>query len=542
MRNPIPANESSTDIIMLDEETVDDKENNEITVSTGRSTRSSLKRLSSPSLEHMSLDDSTRASDTPGATRSHMSAKRRKVKIATPKTEPKPRAARQRLHLPICECLQSRVIGFQVGVFKTLAGYSKMRERMMLLVKGLVQTRLKIKETTQILTNSDNLHLQPTQTVSLICPELHSTENNKEEKNRNEFYSELTNCLNLLKKLQKSLGQSEKEEIDQFLHDKPLKKQLYDCIDLLAHLFGFFGHILYRIDALRLKMDILSFEKAKLPSSPIPATKSIVSVDVSNYSQTIINLAKAYLSANMCDAFEQLNEEIIGEKIKTDDRKLAGAEKLLLKIETNKFIGSKPETLVAYQLVLMHYFILKRRFGEAILVMKEKVFKSSITTGKQTAYYYETRCYLKYLQFIMLMVNLEKHEAEMSKLIEEEIPLSLLEEAYVAAFSVARHYVVNAIEPHRTFSNSIIQSNKLSATVASAAAASATDVTTTANPVLPIAASSNSLASMTTPCKPNAIAEQTSSKSASEPAKPANASNDDSVFFGNENKQFFKNL
>jgi hypothetical protein len=554
-RHSSTSNGSPNDVVMLDDETVDDKENSEMTVSTtSRLTRSTLKRLSSPSLEQMSLDDSgKKASDTPGgATRSCL-AKRRKVRVVTPRLEQKLRPARQRLHLPLCECLQSRVIGFQVGVFKAMADYSKTRERMMNLVKGLVQTRLKVKESTQILTNTDNLHLQPTQTGSLICPELCSESNGEEEKKRELFCNDLTSCLVSLRKLQKSLGLLDKEELDQFLHDKPLKKQFYDCIDLLGQLFGFFGLIVMRVDTLRLKLDILNFEKAKLPFSPNPTNKAIVPIDTANYSLTIVYLAKAYLNANMCDAFEQLNEEILGEKMRgssgADDRKMASMEKMLHKIEVNRFIAAKPDTLVAYQLVFMHYLILKRRFVEAIYIMREKIFTSSITTGKQTAYYYETRYYLKYLQFMMLMANVEKHEAELNKLVEDEIPLSLLDESYVAVFSVARYYVINAIEPHRTFSSSIIQSNKIAAAAAAAATAVTSTATTIANTVLPVAGSFNSLAKITTPCKSHGggvaanaavssnIAESASlvvaeSVASSSSSSLANVPNDECVLFG----------
>lgn len=83
--------------------------------------------------------------------------------------------------------------------------------------------------------------------------------------------------------------------------------------------------------------------------------------------------------------------------------------------------------------------------------MRNKIEPSPVLNGKQTAYHYEIKYYLKYLQFMLAMSNVGKSEARFQQLISKETPLSLLEECYVSVFSVARYYVQNSVEPSRGF-------------------------------------------------------------------------------------------
>ncbi len=83
--------------------------------------------------------------------------------------------------------------------------------------------------------------------------------------------------------------------------------------------------------------------------------------------------------------------------------------------------------------------------------MKNKIEPSSVLNGKQTAYHYEIKYYLKYLQFTLTMSNVGKSEARLKQLITNQTPLSLLEECYISVFSVARYYVQNSVEPSRGF-------------------------------------------------------------------------------------------
>lgn len=83
--------------------------------------------------------------------------------------------------------------------------------------------------------------------------------------------------------------------------------------------------------------------------------------------------------------------------------------------------------------------------------MKNKIETSAIINGKLTAYHYEIKYYLRYLQFMVSIANVGKSEAKVKAFVGKETPLSLLEECYVSAFSVARYFVQNSVEPSRAF-------------------------------------------------------------------------------------------
>ena len=255
-------------LIMLDD-SLENKEN----------AAKSRKRLSSPEVDVL-LPDTARVS---------LPTKRRKIKPGTPKTQTKPgrSGACQRLQLsPICECLVSRALAFQLGLLKFVARYARIRSHMAKLVKGLVQTRIKMKESTQTLTNADNLHLQPTQTCCLVCPELDSNAD------LDTVDVELAECAAALRRVHKQLSAADKEEVTKFFLDRTLKKQFYDSVDLLAQLFGFFGLVTSRAETLRLKLDMLNFDRAQLKQSPGANANTTLGVDVSLYTTTLIHLSK----------------------------------------------------------------------------------------------------------------------------------------------------------------------------------------------------------------------------------------------------------
>ena len=105
--------------------------------------------------------------------------------------------------------------------------------------------------------------------------------------------------------------------------------------------------------------------------------------------------------------------------------------------------------------------------------MKSDVLASAVINGKLTAYYYEIRFYMKYLQFLLSMSigkfilkknkkfefkisfrfnNIQvssKSEGMLADVVEHETPLSLIEDSCNAAFSVARYYLQNSFEPSR---------------------------------------------------------------------------------------------
>ena len=95
------------------------------------------------------------------------------------------------------------------------------------------------------------------------------------------------------------------------------------------------------------------------------------------------------------------------------------------------------------------------------------------------------------MQSLLFMLDLGKKEDEVRQLLEDEIPLSLLEDCYVAAFSVTRNIVGNAIEPHRTFSHTILASQATTSTplIATVEAAAITESTTPTKNAATIASS-----------------------------------------------------
>lgn len=60
-----------------------------------------------------------------------------------------------------------------------------------------------------------------------------------------------------------------------------------------------------------------------------------------------------------------------------------------------------------------------------------------------------------------------KLDQEFNSLIDNETPLSLLEECYTCIFSVAKYYTVNSIEPFRFISNNLTNEKTKSIQMAS---------------------------------------------------------------------------
>jgi separase len=123
-------------------------------------------------------------------------------------------------------------------------------------------------------------------------------------------------------------------------------------------------------------------------------------------------------------------------------------------VEKNTFISSKPETLLSYYLVLTHYLILTNKYSDAIKVIKTKLIKSSILNKvKHTLIYFEAKYYFRYLQFLLSMKDIGKCDKDFQKVIENETPLSLLEECYSCVSSVARYHMENSVDLSRSLNN-----------------------------------------------------------------------------------------
>jgi len=264
-------------------------------------------------------------------------------------------------------------------------------------VANLIQSRLKIREATVVQTNADNLHLQSIATQFLICPELATeTELNM---NDSSLISQLDGCLFILESICNKKVISEKLK----LLEKTLYKQFFDSIDLLAQLYGFFGVLTNKAKTLKFKLEMLCI-------SDFEKINSLNSEGLVFYANTINNLMKSYLSAGMCEEFENLNREIL---ISTENQETKNSadsksitpktlgnsvngvnlnknsslnanteanpskrksipnvttdfslEKSLVLLEKNKIISNKPETLISYYLSLTHYFILAHKVSD----------------------------------------------------------------------------------------------------------------------------------------------------------------------------------
>jgi len=233
--------------------------------------------------------------------------------------------------------------------------------------------------------------------------------------------------------------------------EKSVKKQFYESADLLAQLYGFFGILASRVKVFNMKLELLHYDLESNINSYSSDYETI-------HTTTLLHLMKAYLNAKMFEEFLSLvlDEKFRGPKA-DDSQKTAN---VLTKVtyqdiedlnKLNKNISAKPESQVAYHLALAHYLILRHQSEDAIRLLKNKIETSPVLNGKMTAYYYEIKYYMKYLEFLLSMSNVGKSENKLRLLISNETPLSLLEECYVSVFSVARYYVLNSVEPSRAF-------------------------------------------------------------------------------------------
>lgn len=275
---------------------------------------------------------------------------------------------------PSCDCLPSKIIAFQLNLFKMLCDYAQYRDKMRQYTGNLIQSRIKTKEISSITTNTDNLHLQTISTQCIICPEVG---------NENNLYmsdSELTNQLEFnLSSLENLVANVQVKECLSKI-EKTLLKQFIESVELLAQLFGFFGFPSCKAKVLEYKLDILncSFEKETCQNKEILM------------SNTIISLMKSYLNAGMCNDFDKLSKRLFSEngifvcdqkspKQSLEKKKNARKkdvsdsvhqnqnfadlklEEVLNLIETRKLFGNKSDLMVWFYLSLSHFYILKHK-------------------------------------------------------------------------------------------------------------------------------------------------------------------------------------
>ena len=258
-----------------------------------------------------------------------------------------------------CQCVSSKLVQFQIELYKMLSEYSRHRNKMSQCVGSLIQSRTKVKDTANITTNADNLHLQTISSTNLICPEICDETGLKMDDSF--LIKRLNDCADILECLSSSSASKQGFSAE----EKTVKKQFYESVDLLAQLYGFFGILVDRIKVFNMKLELLSFELEHADHSMYSDFDTI-------YTQTLLCLLKAYLNANMYEEFESLvlDDKFRGARSSKQDE-AAGKDKTPpLKIsfqniemlsKRNKTIQAKPETLITFHLTLAHYLILKHQ-------------------------------------------------------------------------------------------------------------------------------------------------------------------------------------
>ena len=264
-----------------------------------------------------------------------------------------------------CNCVSSRALQFQLDLFKALSEYAKCRTKMAQYVGSLIQSRSKVKE--NVTTNADQIQMQSMSSSCLICPEL--CDENSLKLNEDHLLALLDSSLSILEKL--ANDKTQKENFTK--QERSFKKQFFESIDLLAQLYGFFGFAKKRIEVFNLKIELLSIEFELNIEMALIDFESV-------YASVLLQLMKAYLNLSMCDEFVAL---LLSQKsinpdpfkmnidLKEDlSKKLKKPSKTLNTIlfseldnidKANRVLTNKTETLVVYNLVIAHYFILKHK-------------------------------------------------------------------------------------------------------------------------------------------------------------------------------------
>lgn len=343
--------------------------------------------------------------------------------------------------------LSLKIINFQVAIFRFLIAYSESRDKIANSMRNLNKLRQKVKNNTQ--TNVDNLQLIASNqsTQYLLCNDFDS------EQAKNDVFKQLEDCYAKLEEIK-----DYKLLSDEFFVS--IRKQFYGYLDLLAQLNGFFCMPMRKMHILKIKYRLLKDEYKTLNDPLVDVSKSTdTQFDATQFALTALNLMKSYLSLHLFKQFDEINEFLIGDEIKklknqqTDEKQNVNYLSL---IEKQKMFQNKSDLIVYYYLIQAHYFILKQNYSSAVKIIKSKIVSSSILSGRQTCAHYETKYYLRYLQFLLSTMSINQSEVQkaLNTINFEDTPLSLLEECYQAIFSVARFHVQNCIEPNRVFGSS----------------------------------------------------------------------------------------
>ena len=264
-----------------------------------------------------------------------------------------------------CDCLQSKMLHFQIGMSDLLAEYAQCRNAMHTAFSNMVQMRLKVKDSSQALktTNADSLYLQTAASHHLVCTDLCDESGLK--LSDAPLVKRLHACYAVLESVARA-----RDVRDAFVRlEKSVQKQFYELVDLVAQIYGFFGLLVGRVNTLQIKLLLVGYalDHESQHNPTVALNKDTI------YSQTVVNLMKAMLNANMRDEFGKLNASLVAATTATDEVVTTSRRKSTTKvatdstscdlsaIEKHKYFSPKPEMQVLYHLALTHYFILENR-------------------------------------------------------------------------------------------------------------------------------------------------------------------------------------
>jgi hypothetical protein len=307
--------------------------------------------------------------------------KRRKLK--TPKSPMTPLISKSKVHKSTCDCAEFKIMQFQINFYKFLCAYYNIRCKQLEAMSDLVISRLKEKETTVILTNSDSLQLQTITTERLLCPQFINPANEANLSNNDDLMELLESSFKILEAIDKS-----PDHINEIITlDKSLQKQLFESVDLLAHIYGLFGYLEKRLKTFENKYKILKTIQASNNNATTCGLNNFDPI----FTETCINLMKCYINVHKCDQYETLMGRIFAVPIPNEtpivsvlnnkpsssgssSQKKSSAstvtakltidsyvDKVLTAFEEHKLFSAKPETLFVLQIVFTHYLILKHR-------------------------------------------------------------------------------------------------------------------------------------------------------------------------------------
>lgn len=81
-------------------------------------------------------------------------------------------------------------------------------------------------------------------------------------------------------------------------------------------------------------------------------------------------------------------------------------------------------------------------------------------SGKNTISSFEAKYQYKHVIFLLYMMSVKSSDfEELTKLVDHELPLSILDDVYSLLYPVVRLDLRNAVEPYRVFSHSIQKTN-----------------------------------------------------------------------------------